>query len=144
MKILVFVLLMCKWSRDPPWSTHARYWLLMQPFIVCFVLSKRLYQNQCIKSTKQDFQGHTWLLIMFFFFTFLFSSKLYNFLVSFNFFNFRNENSYNVLESDWGGCKSNPNQPKKLNFNESASFQRSKAIQKKKEKKKRNKKKNQK
>ena len=50
-----------------PALKHARSLLITDAaVIVCFVLSKRLYQNQCIKSTKQDLQGHTWLLIMFF------------------------------------------------------------------------------
>ena len=128
-----------------PALKHARSLLITDAAVHCLLCAEQASLSKSVHQIHKTRLARTLLASYYvFFFTFLFSSKLYNFLVSFNFFNFRNENSYNVLESDWGGCKSNPNQPKKLNFNESASFQRSKAIQKKKEKKKRNKKKNQK
>ena len=128
-----------------PALKHARSLLITDAAVHCLLCAEQASLSKSVRQIHKTRLSRTHLASYYvFFFTFLFSSKLYNFLVSFNFFNFRNENSYNVLESDWGGCKSNPNQPKKLNFNESASFQRSKAIQKKKEKKKRNKKKNQK
>ena len=128
-----------------PALKHARSLLITDAAVHCQLCAGQASLSKSVHQIHKTRLSRTHLASYYvFFFTFLFSSKLYNFLVSFNFFNFRNENSYNVLESDWGGCKSNPNQPKKLNFNESASFQRSKAIQKKKEKKKRNKKKNQK
>lgn len=59
-------MIICKWSRDPTWSTYVRHWLLMQPFIVCIVLSKRFFQKQYTKSTKQDLQRRTWPLVMLF------------------------------------------------------------------------------
>ena len=128
-----------------PALKHACSLLITDAAVHCLLCAEQASLSKSVHKIHKTRLARTHLASYYvFFFTFLFSSKLYNFLVSFNFLNFRNENSYNVLESDWGGCKSNPNQPKKLNFNESASFQRSKAIQKKKEKKKKNKKKNQK
>ena len=99
------------------------------------MLSKRFFQKQYTKSTKQDLQRRTWPLFMLFslHFSLRRSSTIFLYsLISSIWANYdlRNENSYDVLE-----CKSDHD----LQKSESASFQRSKDIQKNRKRKKRTK-----